>query len=902
MILGRSTNPESLPLSPSTRSRSSIETSLRVNSAEGPTKTLAWPAAREHYTRDRTFDVEHIQLDLALNDRTGTVAGTVTTTIVPIRGIRQVEFDSVDLRIHKVRLLGQKPKDLPFEVLPEKLRIALPKSFREGQPLVLEVRYEGRPRKGLFFIRPSRHQRTKPFQVWSQGEAEDNRYWFPCYDYPNDKATSEVILTVREPFVALSNGRLVSVEHDQKRKQRRFHWKQEIPHPSYLIAIAVGEFAEVEDRYDGVPIRYYVRKGDERRARCTFRHTPKMMKFFSDKIDYAYPFSKYVQVAISDFHWSGMENTSMTTVTDRALVGEELRLEADPDGLVAHELAHQWWGDLVTTKNWAHLWLNEGFATYFDALFTEHLHGKDEFQYKIHGDAQEYFDEDRKKYRRPIVTHVYTEPEDVFDRHTYQKGALVLHMLRFVLGEVLFWKAIGHYARRFATKSVETSDFKNAIEEATGQSLDSFFNQWIYRAGYPELEVQTAWEERRKWLRVTVKQVQKQEHDTPLFRTPLEIALDFGKKQAVHRVEIHEAEQSFFLPCPAKPRAVEVDPNGWVLKALRMEKSKPELLYELRHSPAMLGRLRAAEALGRIPDDEVVTALADALSSDSFYGVRREAARALAKIPLESALKALLGAMRDRDPRVRQRVARSLGWFQNPRAVEGLLGLLRREKSDYVLAQVFRALGKTKSPKALDWIGRGLKRTSHNEVIRIGCLEGLALLEDLRGIRLALRFTEKNWPERVRFAASAALGELWETHKPSQKAIRDRLLSLLGDPDHWVRRGALEALGQVLDPLARQAVEAASRNESLGLLRRTARESLRKLEQKQEERNTFTELRREVSRIQEENRELKTRLAVLEGRLEGVAPRRDLNHPSRTNSSHLSRRNALRRASGRSRK
>jgi len=323
-----------------------------------------------------------------------------------------------------------------------------------------EIAYDARPRKGMFFVRPTKEYPKRPWMVWTQGEQEDNRAWFPSYDAPNERMTSEVVVTVPEKHVAISNGRLLKEKHDEARKTRTYHWLQDLPHVNYLITIVSGEFDRHEEMWDGIPLQYYVPKGEGPKIKDTFRFLPSMMTFFSKATGQKYPWAKYAQAVVRDFTFGGMENTTLTVLIDNCLVDPYTRPDYRPEGLFAHELAHQWFGDFITTKSWNDLWLNEGFASYFDPLWFEAEFGRDEFQWVMHEEANGYFEEDAKSYRRPIVTSKYHDNEDMLDAHTYNKAACVLHMMRFVLGEDLWWKAIRFYVKRNALGNVEEERFR----------------------------------------------------------------------------------------------------------------------------------------------------------------------------------------------------------------------------------------------------------------------------------------------------------------------------------------------------------------------------------------------------------------------------------------------------------
>ncbi len=321
---------------------------------------FAFPGSTPHYAPDRTFDTEHVRLELALDFTRKTLKGSCFVRLSAIaEGTTEMAFDAVDFKDLKVTAKG---RPLKFEYTGRKIIVHWPLPIKRGAKVELKLSYRvTAPKQGLHFVGPDRHYPDKPRQAWTQGEDEYNRYWFPCHDAPQERATTEMIITVPERFTAVSNGALLGVK--RRGKTRTFHWKHNLPHPPYLVSLAVGEFTEIKDHWKQVPVLYYCPPGREDDAKRAFGKTPQMMDFYSKKLGVPYAYAKYSQVAAMDFIYGGMENTSCTTLTALTLHDERAHLDFSSDPLVAHELAHQWFGDLVTCKDWSHAWLNESFAT-----------------------------------------------------------------------------------------------------------------------------------------------------------------------------------------------------------------------------------------------------------------------------------------------------------------------------------------------------------------------------------------------------------------------------------------------------------------------------------------------------------------------------------------------------------
>lgn len=831
-------------------------------------KPFTEPNAKERPIRDRWYDAEHLKLDLAVDLVKKHIRGTAATTLKLLRPASRLEFDAVDLKVSGVTVGGKKAA---FQTHAEKLVVELGKNAGDGESFNVVVSYEANPKKGLYFIEPVKDYPKKPRQVWSQGQQEDSKHWFPCYDSPNDKMTWEVNLTVAKTCHALSNGKLVKVTEDKGKKQKTYHWKMETPQVTYLLCIAVGEFAEMKEEAGGIPLGYYVAKPQAAMLKPTFQETGKILKFFSDKIGYPYPYPKYDQVVIADFMWGGMENTTVTTITDRALVPAGFRPYYDSDPLVAHEAAHQWWGDLLTCKSWSHTWLNEGFATYFEALFTEHNLGLDEFRYEMIGNARAYLKEDAEKYRRPIVSPKWDDTSDMFDCHSYQKGACVLHMLRWVLGEEMWWKAIRHYAHKHQRQVVETTDLKVAIEEATGIALDWFFNQWVHKAGHPEFEVSWDYDAATKMLSLKVKQTQKTDETTPVFRTPVDVFVQAGKSKVTHRVNIDEAEHLFHFPCDEKPQLVAFDPDTILLRTTKFEKPKEELLFQLEHGPTPLNRVAAAQALGKnAGDPAVVEALAAAMKRETFRGARQEIAGVLGRMGTDNAMAVLLANAKDSDPRVRASVAEALGAFQDEKAAAKLVEL-SRDRFPQVAAAALRNIGKTKSKKALPALTGALKRDAHNDMLRVAAFGGMKELKDAKSVPLALKLGKAPATVFARNAANSCLAGMYgEIEKEKKNAVRDHLVASLKDAAHQVRRASMENVGIVEDPKITTALEEAVEREPLNLVARAGRLTLKKVKDKAAAKADLKDVKKELEAMKEENRQLRNRLSKIEERMKKV--------------------------------
>jgi aminopeptidase N len=790
----------------------------------------------EHFTRDRTYDVIHIKLELNLDEKQKTVDGKVTTKFAPLRSnLNEFVLDAAEMKIKRVYLPDGRELKFNFDTLAQKLKIYLDRSYSFKDTLSVIVEYfVSNPRKGLYFIQPDSAYPDKPYQIWSQGEPEDNHYWFPCYDFPNDKATSELIATVKKNFVVISNGKLLSVSDDAKKGLRTYHWYMDKPHSSYLISIVVGEYVKLQDYYLDIPLEYYVYKSNAKYAKLSFEKTPDIMKFFSEKIGYKYPYDKYAQTIVEDFVYGGMENITATTLTSSTIHDERAHLDVSSDGLVAHEMAHQWWGDLLTCRSWEHAWLNEGFATYFTALYFEYAKGKDEFQFNVYNmqRSARFADMTNKK---PTVWNRYFDPTDVFGPHIYQRGGAILNMLRFVLGDELFWKAINYYAHKYAFQNVETNDFKIAIEEATGYNLKWFFDQWLYKAGYPIFEVKYSYDDSKKLLKLEVEQIQPGDSLTPeVFKTPVDVEIATKSERKTFRIFIDKRKETFEFEVSDKPLMVIFDKGNWILKELYFDKSKDELIYQAQNASEMIDRLVAVQELGKMSSDPDVVELMKKISrSNEFYAVRQEAINNLGKLKDEDVAKFLIELYKDEgDSRIRRSIVDALKNFKFNFVVSFLNDVVKSEKSYYVIASAINSLVTVDSVNGMKYIKNALGMDSHQEVIRTTALRRLSDMKNTKfekeAVDILKRYSMRGNHPSVRITAISTLS-LFADKDPR---IKDFIFGMVNTPEFFVRMVVYNVLGDIGDEKTLEYLKVAQKREVDGRMLQAIWDSIARLENK----------------------------------------------------------------------
>jgi aminopeptidase N len=591
-----------------------------------------------------------------------------------------------------------------------------------------------------------------------------------------------------------------------------------------------------------------------------------MIDHFSEKIGIPYPFSRYSQVFVSDFIFGGMENTTATTLTGEALLDARAALDYDIDSLVAHELAHQWWGDLITCREWPEAWLNEGFATYFEYVWKEHAQGRDEADVDLLADLDAYLDE-AGTYQRPIVCRQYEEPIDLFDRHLYEKGGRVLHMLRQSLGDNVFWQALQAYAERHARGSVETRDLARILEEVSGRNLDRFFHQWVETPGHPELDATWSWDPDKQEGVLRVEQKQNGER---LYDLDLPIGFEVDGQERNDTVQLNRKSHAFLFKLPSAPTQVILDPGDTLLKTCTFEKARP--LWQRQLASARLGidRLLAARALGNKPEAESVIALRTALDSDSFWAVRAAAATALGRTRRQDALDALLSASTQHHPRVRRAVIAALGEFRvdfhpgNQRAATRVAEVLAKgDPSYFVEATAAYSLGRTRSEQAVPALTAALARPAHQDVIRARTLDGLGASAHPEAFALVEQALAPTFSFQARRAAVAALARLGEG-TPNARRAREHLEAALLDKDFRVRMDAALALLALGDTRALPAIDQATASELDGRTKRRMRQSAQSLREKGTAGEALRNLSDELEKLRSETIQLRERLEKLE--------------------------------------
>jgi aminopeptidase N len=833
--------------------------------------------ADEPYARSKDYDLQHSKVALRFDVEQKKVIGDVTHTVTLLReDLDRIAFDSVGLQIESVKVNRSAAK---FSTTQEKLLVDLPKTGKIGEKYDIEIKYQGKPTKGLYFILPNKDYPNRPTQVWTQGESEDTRYYLPTYDYPNDRLTTETILTVPANWLTVSNGKLVNTS-DAGNGMKTWTWRESQPSSTYLFSVVAGDFVEVKDTWHNMPVTYYAPKDRGDRLEANYSRTPAMIDLFSKKLGVDYPWEKYAQSMVDDFVAGGMENSSATTNASSSLRSPKLVPEysMDEDDLISHELGHQWFGDLVTTKDWGNIWLNEGFATFMETVWTEAHYGKDQADYDRWKTGRRWF-QLHNLYEEPIVRYDFDDSSE-FNGNAYEKGGWVLYMLRHQLGEDQFYAGLKHYLEVNRGKNVVTADLVKAIEEATHTDVDQFFDQWVYGAGAPKFEVSYTYDVDKKQVALTVKQTQKVEGHVGLFRVPVDVEIANATGPKLYPIVVSQAEETFPLPSSSAPQMVLFDKGNEVLKIVEFKKDKKELLYQLKGANELADRADAAVGLGKLKgDDEAATALGRALRNDKARGVQEVAAESLGDLNSTVAAKELLGSLDVvKDPEVRSSMVQALGAFKETPEITAKLESIAKDDTSYrARAAALGAIGQMKTPKAYETLTAAVNGESPDGFLRDAALRAFGSLGDDKAVPLLREWAAPGRDSRSREAAINSLGRL----EKNDKEVTNEIAGHLSDAEFRVRLASILALGARGDATAIPALEAQLKSNDLSIeLAPMIKTQIRKLQNQgkgpagghmgmgeESESSAKSGDDQRLSRLEQLVEEMNTRLKTIESRL-----------------------------------
>jgi aminopeptidase N len=675
--------------------------------------------------RSRDFDAIHYKIMLDVNMVNKTITGENQITLSPLNdNFDRLSIDAMYLIVDYVT--DRDGKALPFEQKDGQVLVNLTKTYRHTDTLQINVRYTlHKQTEGLKFIDSTA---SNPLMVSSDCFPDKARQWIPCYDYPNDKATTEMIVSVDKKYKVLSNGKLISINEQHSAGKLTYHWFQQLPIATYLINLSIADYAVIKDSLHALPVNYWVYKGLEADAKTTFRKTPAIIRYFNELYRYPYPWAKYDQV-ITSYMGGGAEAVSATLLGDKTVMDTVAEKDYSMEGVIAHEIAHQWWGDLITLRSWDHTWLNESFATYSEYLFTKSEHGDDEGALNLYRKKNQYLNEARNRYKRPIVFNRYNDPNDNFDSHTYPKGACMLHLLKYLLGDDAFFRTLNTFLRDNEFRPVDTRDFMKTVKEVSGKNMDWFFDQYIFSAGHPVFEVTQKWNEAGKKLTVTVLQTHEVDAGVPIYHLPVNFGFYFNDNKIVKEVWLKNKQETFDFEFPSRPLFVRFDDGNWILKEVTFKKEISEVKYQAEMGD-MTGRLEAVNEMANfVSDTSTFSTWKKRATADSFWAVRQAAVENAGKYYPDKSVELLKTCSRDKNSKVRRSAIRLLGDLKNPAMVKFFEIIFKSEDSYAVRAETLLAIGKAGGKKQLRFLQSAQKMKSYRNVISNAAVEAITMIE-----------------------------------------------------------------------------------------------------------------------------------------------------------------------------
>ncbi|MEI6729487.1 MAG: M1 family metallopeptidase, partial [bacterium] len=854
------------------------------------------PGSKPNYNPDKNLNVKHILLDLAIDLEKRTFVGSSSLTLeVVTDGLDYIKIDAIQMNIESVKI---NKKDVEFNHDGEVIHVVLVKKLKTGEKIDLVVDYNViNPKMGLNFTGPTQYYPDKPWQVWSQGESEGSRYWFPCLDQPKQITSVEIKARFAENFTALSNGRLIETklvsnkdafvtklsELTKSKADTKFklsHWRQDKPHPTYLTALIIGEFEEIKDKLGGLEVNYYTSKNKADLLKLTAQKTPQMIDFYNKKFGVEFAWDKYSQVWVSDFIWGGMENTSITVNTDRALTDKKASIDY-PFGevLIAHELAHQWFGDLVAIDHWSNLWVKEGIVTYCESLWWEHEYGQDEFNYYRLQEQREYLD--GEGYKRPVVTNVYRHVEDLYDRHSYTKAGTVFHMVRTLIGDKAFELFLKYFISDNTHKNTQAVDILRAAEKASGKNLLPLFDQYLFSKGHPEFKISYSWDQEHKTAKLTVKQTQVEKKDDfeNLFRLKLPLAFGTVKSKKAEltelEIQIDKPEQDFYIPLAKKPDFISFDHGNNFLKKVELDFPFAELNSQLLYNPDPIARIYAAENLAKKSTLQILESLAESFKQEKFWAVRAEITTNISKIKLDQTVDVLANCLQDKDARVRTEAIKGLAEFKSEKSFELIKKAFETEKQSYFArGQALKTLGVIAASLAGDWETQIIaiassvleEKPSWNEVNRSYALQALSQLNtNEQALEIILQHTKIGVAEQLRQTAIAVLAKaVINQPKHLQEKVLDCIEEVSGESQIWYEMAIISSLSGIASPRSIRILKTIANSSMMGRTQRKAEEAIETVEKKLGNQENILEIRKELDQIQKDNQELRSKLELLQ--------------------------------------
>ena len=782
-----------------------LDAERRIHGAIAPQNRFHSTTASPHYAPDLRLEPVHLEIAIEVDLERQRVKGTVTHTIrCNAAGARSLKLDAVNFDALDVDAPGV---ECAYDGRVAQLVWTEP--FTHGEERTVAVRYEVvMPAAGIWFSKPTEAVPDAPLFAVTDHETERARHWLPTIDSPAARPTIDWSLRTDAKLTALANGRFVDEEvHGDGTKTSR--WQLEQRCPSYLTCFAIGDFVRWDGgEVDGIPIAAFGPRSmlEEADLERSFRRTADMLRWLPKHLGTPFPYPKYFQFAAPGIG-GAMENISLTSWDTRYIQQAELEPEERQlfDVINLHELAHTWFGDLVVCRDYAHAWLKEGWATYTETCWLAHDLGKDASDYDLYVNAHAYFGECRSRYQRPIVTRHFDSSWQMYDMHLYPGAAWRIHMLRKLLGDGVFWPAVQRYVSTFASRVVETDDFRRTLEEASGRSLARFFDQWLHHAGYPKLKVAFEYDAEERRGKFEIEQTQTHQGDgnpssagssarIPNFDFDLELEWAVDGTRERQTVAIRGRRAQLEVPMSQMPSVVRVDPDLRVLHELDLTQPDSCWLNQL-NEPDVVGRIQAGHALCKEGTHKGIAAVKSAFARETFWGVQVQLATALGFARTVEAKEALLAiAEGHEEPKSLAAVIRALGQYRDPRICTLLAQRLDRGLPPRAAEVAHEVLGRQREAAPIQRLVAASNRPSSTSFAQSGALRGLAASRSAEALEALLADPQKK-PLEVRPAVAEALGEVAPTlDKRDAEKVEEKLLDLLSDPLFRVRQAAANAL------------------------------------------------------------------------------------------------------------
>jgi aminopeptidase N len=776
------------------------------------------PTYRPSYTLKN--DLLHTKLDIRFDWEKQYVLGKATLTFKPYFYPTDVlTLDAKGFEIHNITFEGES-KPLKYDYDGQILTIDLGKKIPKDQEYKIFIDYTAKPSEGpeggsaaitsdlgLFFINHDGIDPNKPMQIWTQGETENNSRWFPTIDKPNERCTQEIYLTVDKKFKTLSNGLLIS-STDNDDGTRTDYWKMNQPHAPYLFMLAVGDFAVVKDDWNGMLVDYYIEHDYEEYAKDIFAHTPEMLGFFSDKLGVKYPWDKFSQIIVRDFVSGAMENTTSVIFGEFIQKTERELIDNSNDGIVAHEMFHHWFGDFVTCESWSNLTLNEGFANYAEYLWAEHKYGKDEAENHRRSEMRGYIGSANQQGVHDLIHFSFDDKEDMFDAHSYNKGGLVLHMLRNYVGDKAFFAGLKKYLTTNAFTAVEAHDLRLAFEAVTGEDLNWFFNQWFFSSGHPIVEINYDYDVSVAKAIVTIEQTQDPEDYPAIFQLPFAIDVYVGKQKPVrYNVMMNERKQVFAFDASEKPALINVDAEKSLLILKNDNKTNEEFAFQYFNAKNFMDRFEALNALQGSTSASTKNVFKAALN-DKHWSLRMKALSAVNPSEDSDLLNTIAGlAQNDSRSQVRARAFGLLGESGDKKYIPLLKKGIDNEKPYNAISAALKALNRLDSKEA-QLYAQKLEEEDNGSI-----LNSVGEIYAESGDPKKLGFFEKSW-DKVDGFSVITFYENYITlvEQSDDMGIKNSLQKLKAvgvdmDKSPWQRFGATKAMNEMRKSYEEKASE-----------------------------------------------------------------------------------------------